>query len=163
MSSLLRSQSGHWLASSQWHPADSYCLLSRVLPKDVPKARPPLDLAVTITMTADLETRVRAFVGEYVDRERKSITDRTTLYGDLGIYGDEAIDLFEDFRQLFHVDCSELQLSRHFDAEGIPVWFPICWLTLVFCRGTPEERRGFEPICVSDLIAAAKCGKWQYK
>lgn len=70
-----------------------------------------------------------------------------TLEGDLGISGDDAVDLFRDFAKGFpDVDLSGLNLSLYFAPEGFPV------LTMW------SERR---PLRVSDLVRVAREKRWR--
>ena len=113
-------------------------------------------------MSDEVLERVRRFVAGYRSTSLARVHPHTTLFGDLGVDGDDAHELLSDFAREFGVDLSELQMSRHFGPEGVPPWAPIYWIVLVFRRGSPEERARLEPITIVDLAMAAATGRWTY-
>lgn len=112
-------------------------------------------------MNKDLRSRVGRFVAHYCAVDIERIRDSTTLFADLGIDGDDAVDFFEAFRDEFGVDLSSLELSRQFGPEGLPFWLPL--LPFVsFVKVVLRRRRkpmGLVPISVADLFDAVVCGK----
>ena len=88
------------------------------------------------------------------------LDDNTTLFGDLGIDGDDALEFLEAFAKEFDVDTSSLRVSDHFGPEGIPVTTFFRWIAVAFRRGTPEARAGLQPITIGGLIGAARRGSW---
>jgi len=118
-------------------------------------------------MTDHLEARVRKFVAEFCSVRPERIDRQTTLLGNLGVDGDDAVELFMAFEKEFQVDLSGLDLSKHFGSEGMSLLAPIYLLLLpihlIICairRGKPLLRGGLVPIRVADLIAATERGKW---
>lgn len=118
-------------------------------------------------MTDLLEMRVRTFLAEVCSVRPERIDRQTALRGDLGIDGDDAVELFWAFGKEFQVDLSGLDLSKHFGSEGMSLLAPIYLLLLpihliiyAFRRGKPWLSAGLLPIRVADLIAAAERGKW---
>lgn len=109
---------------------------------------------------AGLEQRVR----EFVARERAVPAERlrpdTTLFGDLGVDGDDAADLFAAFGREFGVDLRGLELGRHFGPEGLPPTFPSEWVRDFLRSGSPEQRAGLEPVAIADLVRAAVTKRW---
>jgi hypothetical protein len=88
-----------------------------------------------------------------------------TLLGDLGIDGDDGVDLLQHFEQKFGVDMTACRLNHHFGPEGVVFWAPLYWLLLAYRAlvekgSTPESRARLPPIRVQDLINSAKSGKW---
>lgn len=108
----------------------------------------------------DLEDAVIRFVAEECGVPTVTISGRTTLLGDLGVDGDDAERLLTTFASRFSVDLSGLTINRHFGPEGLPPWFPLAWLWLWLNRGAPEEKAGLIPICVADLVDAARAHRW---
>jgi hypothetical protein len=114
----------------------------------------------------ELDSSVIDFVAEFtgVRRQKLSATS-TTIFGDLGIDGHDGCDLIETFGEKFHVDLSSFRPDRHFGPEGLPLYAPFLylWWLMSFLfreRQTPEQRAGLVPIRISDLIVAARNGKW---
>lgn len=107
-----------------------------------------------------LEATVLRFVAEQVGAPFDRVRPETTLLGDLNIDGDDAVDLFDAFGREFAVDLSNLDLSRHFGPEGLPITFLLNWIAMAIRRGTHEERAGLEAITVADLVRAAEAKHW---
>jgi hypothetical protein len=74
------------------------------------------------------------------------------LYRDLGVYGDDANELFAKFKDTFDVDMTGCQLERHFPAEGGFEWF---WIWL---RKTDDT---LVPATIDDLVTVARMKKWR--
>jgi len=74
-------------------------------------------------MEASLQERVLAFVSEQTGVKREKIRLETTLSHDLGIEGDDARELFEEFGRRFAVDLEELgrDWSFYFCPDGLPL------------------------------------------
>ena len=108
-------------------------------------------------MHTALEQRVIAFVAAQTGVAPVRVGLDTTLFGDIGIDGDDAWDFMEVFHQEFQVDVRRFNHSRHFGGEGcFPPVAVYMWL-----RGLavgPHEARGIEPIKVRDLVDAATRG-----
>jgi hypothetical protein len=114
------------------------------------------------------EVEVLEFVARTVGVRCSKLSMSTRLLGDLGIDGDDADEFFKDFSETFHVNVSQLDLSRHFGGEGCLPWEIPGMLfraiaELVRCRlsdRTEEERVGLIPITIGELVCAAKTGHW---
>jgi len=110
----------------------------------------------------DTETfnRVKELLVESVGVSEHEVSPEATLFGDLGIDGDDAYDLFVDFAERFAVDMTGFVLSRHFgpEAGGNPVTaLYIMARTLLY---GPHRAAGVVPVKVADLVEAAERGKW---
>lgn len=109
---------------------------------------------------------------------------------DLGIDGDDASGLFDLYQERFKFHLNELQWSRHFGSEGIPLTFGIGllvyalivgliagivglpkWAAIVFglagvviwlwpLRQWPLKPVTLIPITIGDLIVSARAGRW---
>ena len=83
----------------------------------------------------------------------------TTLFGDLGIDGDDAWDFIEAFHEEFQTDMRGFNYSTHFGPEGcFPPVAIFYWI-----RGLAVGRHkaaGLVPVTVRDLVEAAARGKW---
>lgn len=114
---------------------------------------------------ANLENRVIDFVAHHACARREQLKRDTTLFGDLGMDGQDGWEFMEAFGQEFDVDLSRFRADRHFGPEGLPVWAPLAWLfclpfLMVHKPAPPEERAGLRPIRIEDLIDAAKTNSW---
>lgn len=114
---------------------------------------------------SNLEDRVIDFVAHHACARREQLTPDTTLFGDLGMDGQDGWEFMEDFGEEFDVDLSRFRADRHFGPEGLPVWAPLSWLfclpfQLVRKPASPEERAGLQPIRIRDLINAAEQKSW---
>jgi acyl carrier protein len=109
------------------------------------------------------EDSVMQFLAEFTGVKRDRLSPTATLFGDLGVDGADGFELLRAFGERFDVDLSGCRAERHFGSEGLPIYAPIVWLwwlsTGAF-RKQPEERAGLIPIRISDLIAAAREGRW---
>jgi len=107
-----------------------------------------------------LERQVTAFVAELVGIDRHRLHLRSTIFGDLGVDGEDAAELMEEFARSFHVDLSGYDHWRYFGPEGFnPV--ATLWVGLRQLAGlSSEEAAGLDPLTIRDLVAAARAGHW---
>lgn len=83
---------------------------------------------------------------------RSTLTEHTTLEGDLGVYGDDLDELLEEYAERFHVDLSTYRWYFHTREEG--------WnLGGIFFR-SPDRRVPRIPITVAMLRDFASAGVW---
>jgi acyl carrier protein len=119
-------------------------------------------------ITDEMDRQVIEFVAGRLGLRHDRVNVDTTLFGDLGVDGDDAVDFFQGFSEKFRVDLSQIDLSRYFSGEGCWPWqAPLLLfhaLTELFTfkksRKTPEERAGVTPITIGNLVAAVKVGHW---
>ena len=82
------------------------------------------------------------------------VTLKSDLFSDLGIDGDDAVEVFQKIKEEFEVDFSSMHWDRHFGPEAgfnpfallLPSWWK--WL------------RKRVPVTVEDLIAAILAKRW---
>ncbi|MEM1212329.1 MAG: DUF1493 family protein [Planctomycetota bacterium] len=113
-------------------------------------------------MHEGIASAVINFVSRFVGVPAKRITPDTTLFGDLGIDGDDGDEFLQEFCDEFSVDPATLGLGPYFGPEG--GCFPLClfyWVVLWFRQGTAEERAGLVVIQVSHLIETAHQKRWR--
>jgi len=113
-------------------------------------------------MDAELSTRIREFVAEQIAIAPSRVRPESTLFGDLGVYGDDAADLFGALERVFAIDLTDFEISRHFPPESISASAFLKGLVLSLRAGTPEQRHGVEPITVDDLARSSAVGRWSY-
>lgn len=101
-----------------------------------------------------IEEAVIAFIARQTSARIQKLTLQTRLAEDLGVAGDDAIELFEGFSEEFQVDLSDFQYDRHFGPEGSDL---IGWLLSILSK---EHRKELKPVMIQDLVAAAKAKRW---
>ncbi len=111
-------------------------------------------------MNTDLSTEVFAMVSHFTGVRSQELTPETTLFHDLGIDGDDAVDFFEEFGKAFHVNLTDFKIARYFGSEGgdpvsaIATWLQGWW------TGNYHSAAGVAPITLRDLVEAARAGRW---
>ncbi|MBB5771946.1 hypothetical protein HNP47_001950 [Brevundimonas vesicularis] len=112
---------------------------------------------------ADAIARSSDAVRDHVIRALKSvtlcddeITDRTELYYDLGLYGEDLAEAIDAVREPFGTDFSPMDL-RHYGPNEVGHNFG-----LNFVREFREWRgqRTYRSLTVASLIAAVQAGSW---
>lgn len=112
-----------------------------------------------------LEDEVISLVAEQTGSRFCDLGPQTTLFGDIGVDGDDGVELLMAFMERFKVDMASCQVRRHFGPEGfVPwvflYWALIAWRSVTEKGSTPESRARLVPIAIQDLIDSAKTGKW---
>ena len=111
-------------------------------------------------MNNDLSKEVFAMVSEFTGARPEKLTSETTLFYDLGMDGDDAVEFFEEFGRAFGVDLTDFNIENHFGPEGsnplssILTWFQGWW------RGDHHSAAGVVPISLHDLVQSARSGRW---
>jgi acyl carrier protein len=62
---------------------------------------------------------LKEFIVEQVGVDENEVTPNARLYDDLGVYGDDAIDLLINYGKKFIVDVSGFMAADYFKGEGI--------------------------------------------
>lgn len=112
-----------------------------------------------------LEESVIEFVASYTGVKPELIYLHTTLYGDLGVAGEDGFELIQAFGVKFQVDLTDFQSERYFGSEGVSILAPFSLLWLILShpfrqKRTPEEESNLQDIRIRDLIAFARAGRW---
>ncbi len=112
-----------------------------------------------------LEESVIEFVASFTGFKPERIQLHTTLYGDLGVVGDDGLELIQHYGKKFHVDLTEFQSARYFGNEGLSILAPLgcLWMILSYpfrSKRTPEEESNLRAVRICDLIASARAGSW---
>lgn len=111
-------------------------------------------------MHRDLTNDVIRFVSEYLAVSERRISVDMTIFGDLGVDGDDGAKLLEAFGERFHVDMIGCDPRRHFGPESDSLLAPIRWLGRRFRPWSAGTRDDLKPIRVSDLVRIAEAGHW---
>lgn len=112
-------------------------------------------------MNTDLSSEVFAMVSEFTGVRAEKLTLETTLFGDLGMDGDDAVDFFEEFANAFRVDLADFEINQYFgpEAAGDPV-SSIINLLQVWWTGDSHKAANVMPISLRDLVEAARARRW---
>lgn len=103
--------------------------------------------AVSVKGT-DIESKVIGFVSDELKIDKSKLDYDTRLFHDLGVDGDDAIELIEGFARKFDVNVAGFPYEKYF---GLEVSFsPFSIISRLL-----GKQRKFQPLCVSDLVNAA--------
>ncbi|HEY2028184.1 MAG TPA: DUF1493 family protein [Myxococcales bacterium] len=106
--------------------------------------------------SAEIQARLEAVI-EFVARECSvssgRLTGTTRLTADLGVTGDDALQLMASFAKEFGVDLSRFRPEQHFAAEAMN---PL----LLFSRRWWRSRRTLRDVTLVELADAASRRKW---
>lgn len=69
-------------------------------------------------MSEQILNQVISLIEKKMGKYRKPITRETCLEKDLGVSGDDAVELLLDYGKNFNVDISNLDLRKYFTPEG---------------------------------------------
>ena len=117
-------------------------------------------------MNDELYGRVKVFVGEKTRVSLKKLakfTPDTQVSNDLGIDGDDGVELIAAFCKEFNIqNASEIDLTRHFVPEGCNSFGIFVFLSYpMFDREKLRERPdGDIPITLRDLVKSAEAKRW---
>jgi hypothetical protein len=96
------------------------------------------------------------FVAERPGVSRRRLSARTRLRRDLRLYGDLAVQFFEDYRERFDVDLTAFDFRRYFPVESEIIGpYPVAVFPWLWCR-----RQQKPDITIRDLADAAEAGHW---
>lgn len=112
-----------------------------------------------------LEECVIEFVADFTGFKPERIQFHTTLYGDLGVAGDDGVDLVQAYGKRFQVDLAGFESVRHFGSEGLSIFAPLglLWMILrlpFWKKRSPEEGSNLRVVRICDLVAFASAGRW---
>jgi hypothetical protein len=96
---------------------------------------------------------IQSFVSEFRGTKKEELTPETTLYWDLRIYGDDAIEFMEAFFNRYEIDFTDFYITKYFRQEGHSI------VDLYYSLFKPEKLK-FPPITLQHLLEVAKAKKW---
>jgi Protein of unknown function (DUF1493) len=100
-----------------------------------------------------VELQVIAFLADEIGCEPDSVLLSADLAADLGVTGDDTMEILEHFAQKFTVDWEYFDPERYVDGEGVPILETIrCWM-----KGKFRQKK---ILTVSMLVNAAVAQKW---
>jgi hypothetical protein len=96
---------------------------------------------------------IQSFVSEFRGTEKEELTPETTLYWDLGIYGDDAFDFMLDFFNKYEIDRTGFCFDKYFLPEDS--------VRQLFHRlFNSRESSKYLSITLQHLFEVAKAKKW---
>ena len=108
-----------------------------------------------IMQDISIEEQVKSFVAQQTAYRIDKISMSTLLHKDLGVDGDDAVELLENFSEKFQVDLSAFELDRYF--RGEVSFDPFVWFAAMLSRTAVCD---LEPLTVQDLVNSAKAKRW---
>lgn len=108
-------------------------------------------------MCGGTEKKVMQFLSDFTAVAVDKIHPKTDVARDLGVDGDDAIELLDQFSQEFDVDLSDLDGSKYFEPEQ--GWNPIVYFWMLASGQHKKNRK--EPMYVQYLIDAADRKAWK--
>ncbi len=112
-------------------------------------------------MNKDIDDRVIDFVANYVGIDANEVNKGTTVNDELGVDGDDGMDMLESFSKEFDVDISSVK-DIYFGPEGLNlsvVFYPILrFMGILMLVDTKQKH--IRPLTVSTMIESAKNKVW---
>jgi hypothetical protein len=104
--------------------------------------------------TRDFEQEMLVLVSRRVGLPVTRLSLQSRLLQDLGVDGDDAVELLLEVSNAFRIDMNNMQIEKYFRCEPT--------LLDVFRRPLAKRREfeGKAPVTVGDLIQMAKVGRW---
>ena len=109
--------------------------------------------------TVDIAPEVIRFISEFTSVSVEKITPTMLINSDLGIDGDDGLELLEAFSKKFRVDLRSMA-EHHFGAEGLSVLFIMHWYRTFIRWATGDKAGDLVPLSVAQLIESAETGRW---
>lgn len=75
----------------------------------------------TEIMNEDIFNRLKSFVVDQAGVEDDEVIPEAKLEDDLGVTGDDAVDLLLAYSKTFNVDVTKFMAADYFDGEGDPI------------------------------------------
>jgi acyl carrier protein len=101
-----------------------------------------------------VEEEILALVSRKTGLPQSALKPEQRLLHDLGLDGDDAVELFLDVSRQFRVEFGGLRIENHFRPE------PNIFTIFRTSSRRAQEIAGKAPITIADLIAAVKAGRW---
>jgi hypothetical protein len=92
-------------------------------------------------------------IADQTRRHLSQLRPETDLFQDLGVDGDDAVDLLRRLREEFDANLDALQFDRHFGPDG----FNPLALVIPSWRRWKRERI---PVTIADIVEAAQTKHW---
>ena len=103
-------------------------------------------------MHPHLTERVMETIADETGCHPSRLRPETDIW-DIGVTGDDALDLLLRLRAEFEINLENIQLNRHFGPEGLNLF-------AVLSPGWRRWRRERIPVRIADLVEAARTHTW---
>lgn len=100
--------------------------------------------------SGDLSERVFHLIAEQTGIPVERVQLKSSLLNDLGVDGDDAVELLESLAVTFGIDFSNFRFRDYFGAEGFDI---LSWFVDLVLGRRPKE------LLVADLVKAARVGR----
>ncbi|WP_324282069.1 DUF1493 family protein [Cyanobacterium aponinum UTEX 3221] len=98
--------------------------------------------------------KVKEIVSQVTGYDVSELSLKNDLYLDLGVDGDDAVELLEQFSQEFQIDMSDFKFEKYFGCEA--GFTPFTFITTIFFSSTNK----FKSLTIEKLINIAQQQKW---
>jgi acyl carrier protein len=114
--------------------------------------------------SVEISKKVIQFVAIQRSQKPEKLSLESRLNFELGIDGDDAVELFEEFSKQFNVDLSSFQYDKYFGPEGGgDIFSLIFWIIFwVYCKVFGKIYNSpylVDPITIQDLVNAVETGR----
>jgi acyl carrier protein len=103
----------------------------------------------------DIEFQIKKLIADECGYEIDGLNPETRLLHDLGVDGDDGIELLKAFAKKLDVDMTDLDVTKHFGPEA---GFNLIYYLFTYFFHRDELK--FVPITVSDMVVSAEAKKW---
>lgn len=108
---------------------------------------------------AAIREEIRQCVADFTGVPMQNLRDGTSLFHDLGMDGDDALEFMQEFARRFHVDLAQFVHSDYFGAEA--PGNPLALITGLLGRiSTTDRTTTFRRLEIRDLVQAAMTGNF---
>ena len=105
-------------------------------------------------VSIELSQSLVTFLSEELSVPSSRISATTRLLQDLGVDGDDGVELIQSYGLRFGVDLFGFEPARHFSPEA--GGNPVIWVWWVITRRWPKSA----PITLVDLEISLRCRRW---
>ncbi|WGL16667.1 DUF1493 family protein [Microbulbifer bruguierae] len=102
-----------------------------------------------------MEPEIIKFLSEFTAIKPEKISGDTLVNFDLGVDGDDGVELLQEYAKKFNVDIGGISES-YFGPEGVPLLWPFNFIRLLL----GYRPSSLVPLPVSQLVKSAEAGKW---
>lgn len=101
-----------------------------------------------------LNSKLEFLLKRYSSKKQSDYTLEDSLYHDLGIFGDDADEFFDEYSKMFNVNVSNLNLNTYFPGETDPL---LNIVKKLFGRRLGTDKV-YSRISIQDLIVGINSG-----
>lgn len=109
-------------------------------------------------MTESYFDKLKEFIVQQAGVDEHEVTPDARLYNDLGIYGDDAVELLIEYGKKFNVDVSKFMAADYFEGEGGIGLVDVIYNVIKFFTGSIPST-GLKVLTVNDLENGITAGK----